>query len=167
LGVRLFRSAIPENREIPTRFLPQRNAKNSEARTYAVYSLRFLRSFAANPCLVAAPPRCVFRGSLSQEPEIGVMLRLRQKVIQIFESVRLHSRILLETGKAGKMDSGPTFPWGVRQNSSPSLVGQSCRSALNLGGAAAPPYRRCEEFCPAPISVIDSKRQAGLPISAI
>jgi hypothetical protein len=31
-----------------------------------------------------------------------------------------------------------------------SSVGQSCRSALNLGGAAAPPYRRHEEFYPAP-----------------
>ena len=30
--------------------------------------------------------------------------------------------------------------------------GQSCRSALFLGGAAATPYRRDEEFCPVPPS---------------
>jgi hypothetical protein len=34
-----------------------------------------------------------------------------------------------------------------------SPVGQSCRSALNLGGAA-PPYQRHEEFCPAPASML-------------
>jgi hypothetical protein len=44
----------------------------------------------------------------------------------------------------------PDLKTGAGQNSSPSLAGQSCRSALNLGGAAAPPYRRCEEFCLAP-----------------
>jgi hypothetical protein len=39
--------AIVRNHANPTRFLPQRNAKNAEIRTYVVFSLRSLRSFAA------------------------------------------------------------------------------------------------------------------------
>jgi len=42
------------------RFLPQRNAKIAEMRTYAVFSLRSMRSLAANSSLVAAVPRCAF-----------------------------------------------------------------------------------------------------------
>jgi hypothetical protein len=44
-----------------------------------------------------------------------------------------------------------------------SPVGQSCRSALNLGGAAAPPCRRHEEFCPAP--AVTSIAQKSLTLS--
>jgi hypothetical protein len=39
-----------------------------------------------------------------------------------------------------------------------SSAGQSCRSALNLGGAAAPPCQSREEFCPAP-----DEKQAAFP----
>jgi len=41
-------------------------------------------------------------------------------------------------------------PKGCETKFFTSPAGQSCRSALNLGGAAAPPYQRHEEFCPAP-----------------
>ena len=40
-------TTVRKNQAFPTRFLPQRNAKNTEIGTYGVFSLRSLRSFAA------------------------------------------------------------------------------------------------------------------------
>jgi hypothetical protein len=58
--------ALAEEHAIPTKFLPQRNAKIAEATTYGVFPLRSMRSFAANSCLIAAWPRCADCGSLRQ-----------------------------------------------------------------------------------------------------
>jgi hypothetical protein len=57
LDCSLFCTAIVQNHAILTRFLPQRNVKNTEIRAYVVFSLRSLRSFVANSLLVAAMPR--------------------------------------------------------------------------------------------------------------
>ena len=48
---------IVRNQAIPTRFLPQRNAKNAEIRAYVLFFAIFA-IFCGNSFLVAALPRC-------------------------------------------------------------------------------------------------------------
>jgi len=73
-----------------------------------------------------------------------------------YEWARIFVCFVLSKPFDGPFD-GPST--GTRHICGFILEGQSCRSALNLGGAsavatlwrdkAAPPYRRHEEFCPA------------------
>jgi len=54
--------AMTRDPAVSTRFLPQRNAKNAEIRGYGYFSLRSLRSFAANSSWAAAGCGGCFRG---------------------------------------------------------------------------------------------------------
>jgi hypothetical protein len=63
-------SSEPRMNTIPTNFLPQKNTKNAEITTYIVFSLWSLRSFVANPSLVAAWPRQVHPRFAFPQPAI-------------------------------------------------------------------------------------------------
>ena len=150
LNRNLLCSAIAKNHAIPTIFLPQRNAKIAKTRTYVVFSLRSMRSFAANSSLVAALPRCVFATwRLCCVKTSFVSVKSVKSVVQIRNPQSAIAKVcLVKPGQAQSNLVKPGhahwqhLPMGLGLDQPSGLedffaftVGQSCRSALNSWAA--------------------------------